>query len=138
MSEECVFCKIVSGDLPCARVYESDKVLSFLDIGPVSPGHCLIVTKVHVERLEQCDHTILAELGQSIGLISKAVLQVTQMSDYNVLCNNGIGAGQIVGHVHFHIIPRKEGDGLFKSWPAGRYNEGEMEKMADRIQEAIG
>ena len=94
--------------------------------------------KVHAERLEQCCQTTLEELGKSIGLISKAVLQVTQMSDYNVLCNNGIWAGQIVQHVHFHIIPRKEGDGLFNPWPAGSYDEGEMEKMADRIQQAVG
>jgi histidine triad (HIT) family protein len=118
-------------------VYESDQVLAFLDIGPVSAGHCLIIPKIHADRLEQCDQSILAELGKSFGFIGRAVLLVTGMNDYNLLCNNGSAAGQIVPHVHFHIIPRKQKDGLFKAWPAGSYPEGEIDKMADRIRQAI-
>ena len=76
-------------------------------------------------------------MGKSFGLIGKAVLLVTGMSDYNLLCNNGSEAGQIVPHVHFHIIPRRRKDGLFKPWPAGSYPEGEIDKMADRIRQAI-
>lgn len=137
MSDGCVFCKIVSGDLPCARIYDSEQMLSFLDIGPITPGHCLIVPKVHADRLELCDAAVLSELGKTIGLISKAVVRVTTCSGYNVLCNNGPDAGQIVPHVHFHIIPRESGDGLFNPWPAGSYDKGEIEKMAERIQQAI-
>ena len=80
MSDGCVFCKIVAGELPCAQIYDSEQILSFLDIGPVTPGHCLIVPKVHADRLELCDAAILSELGKTIGLIGKAVMQVITCS----------------------------------------------------------
>lgn len=139
MSDEtCIFCKIVTGKLPGAKIYEDEVMAAFLDIGPLSPGHTLIVPKTHVERLEDCPPEILAHLAGKAGKLIQAVLRGAGYSDYNLLCNNGSSSGQVVPHVHFHIIPRRENDNVFNRWPAGRYGEGEMDRMATCIREQLG
>lgn len=131
--DDCIFCKIVSGQLPCAKVYEDQQVLAFLDIGPISPGHTLVIPKFHAQRLTDCPADTVAAVGQKVGAIARAVLEATRVNDFNLLCNNGPHAGQVVPHVHFHIIPRRESDGLLGSWPAGSYAEGEMAALAQDI-----
>ncbi len=133
----CVFCKIIAGQRPAVKVYEDDEVLAFLDIGPISEGHTLVVPKVHFERPDSCAPKVLSGLAVRAGQIAKAVKAATNADGYNLLCNAGRAAGQHVGHVHFHIIPRKNGDGVFDKWPSGRYAEGEAEQMAAKIIENL-
>ncbi len=123
-SQECIFCKIVAGEIPAATIYEDDHVLAFLDIGPVHKGHTLVIPKQHALTMDACAPETLAAIGSVLGRTAKAVVAATACDAYNCLCNNGRAAGQLVDHVHFHIIPRFKDDKLFKPWPAGQYEEG--------------
>ena len=136
MANDCIFCKIIEGKIPCAKVYENDKIIAFLDISPVNPGHVLVMSKQHFERLEDLPDEILCELAKAIKKISKAVLKAVNAGSFNLGVNDGRAAGQLVPHAHFHIMPRFEGDGL-KHWPGKSYEEGEAEKIAENIRKNI-
>ena len=136
-ADVCIFCKIASGEIPCIKVYEDQEVLAFLDIGPVSDGHTLVIPKEHFENLALCPDEILAKISSCLGKISTAVASAMQADGYNVLCNNGRAAGQLVDHVHFHIIPRKEEDGVSDRWCAYKYKEGQAETIARKISEKL-
>ena len=135
--DECVFCKMVAGQIPVTKIYEDDVVLSFLDIGPLSDGHTLVIPKKHFEKLHECPSEILGHVGSRLGRIAKAVSDAMGSDGYNVLCNNSSAAGQLVGHVHFHIIPRNTGDGVFDRWPAYKYQQGKIEEIAAKIREKL-
>jgi len=136
-SEDCIFCKIAAGQIPCTKIYEDDVVLAFLDIGPVSDGHTLVTPKEHFEKLDHCPAEVLSRISNCLGRICKAVTEAVGAEGYNVLCNNGRAAGQLVGHVHFHIIPRNSGDGVFDRWPAYEYQKGRAEEIAKKICEKL-
>lgn len=136
-TDDCIFCKMVAGQIPVTKIYEDDVVLSFLDIGPVSDGHTLVIPKQHFERLHDCPPELLAQVASRLGKIAKAVADSMNSQGYNVLCNNGRSAGQLVDHLHFHIIPRNTGDGVFDRWPAYKYPEGEIERIADKIRKNL-
>ena len=134
---DCVFCKMVAGQIPVTKIYEDDVVLSFLDIGPVSDGHTLVIPRQHFGELHDCPPQLLGQLGSRLGKIAKAIVGAMNSEGYNVLCNNGKAAGQLVSHVHFHIIPRKEGDGVFDRWPVYEYQQGQAEALTKKICEKI-
>jgi histidine triad (HIT) family protein len=135
--EQCIFCKIVAGDIPAVKIYEDEVVFAFLDVNPISDGHTLVVPKAHFDRLHNCPAKLLAEITSPLGKIGKAVCDATNAEGYNVLCNNGKAAGQIVDHLHFHIIPRRNGDGVFDRWPAYRYEQGKIEQIGRKIYENL-
>jgi histidine triad (HIT) family protein len=132
---DCIFCKIIAGRIPCYKVYENQSVLAFLDIGPVSDGHTLVLPKGHYERLDQCPAQILAGIMDAIGPIAKSITAATNTTAYNVLCNNGSQAGQVVKHLHFHIIPRRENDKVLDRWQAFKYPQGKAEELLQKINE---
>jgi len=134
---DCIFCKIVDGQIPSAKIYEDGQVLAFLDIGPLSDGHTLVVPKKHFERLHDCPGELLGKVCECLGKIAKAVSDGVGSDGYNVLCNNGRAAGQLVDHVHFHIIPRNSGDGVFDRWPAYEYEQGKVERIAEKIRKNL-
>lgn len=136
-AKDCIFCKIAAGQIPVATVYEDAAVLAFLDIGPVSDGHTLVIPKSHYATVDECPAEVLAGLVQPIRRIAKAVVAATGCDGYNLLCNNGRAAGQLVHHVHFHVIPRVQGDGVFSHWPASKYPEGKMEATAAAIRKNL-
>ena len=105
-TDDCIFCKMIAGEIPAARVYEDDIVLAFLDIGPVSDGHTLVIPKQHFGKLHDCPPELLGEVGSRLGKIAGAVADAMGSEGYNLLCNNGRTAGQLVEHLHFHIVPR--------------------------------
>jgi histidine triad (HIT) family protein len=133
----CVFCKMVAGQIPVTKIYEDDVVFSFLDIGPISDGHTLVIPKQHFEKLHQCPAELLGKVCSQLGRIAKAVAGAMNADGYNVLCNNGRAAGQIIEHLHFHIIPRNTGDGVFDRWPAYRYEKGKIEQIVVKIRENL-
>jgi histidine triad (HIT) family protein len=135
--EDCIFCKMVAGEIPLTKIYEDDVVLSFLDIGPVSDGHTLVIPKQHFERLHDCPPELLGRVCSRLGTVAKAVADAMSSQGYNVLCNNGRAAGQLVDHLHFHIIPRNAGDGVFDRWPAYKYQEGKIEQIAEKIRKNL-
>lgn len=130
---DCIFCKIIAGEIPCHRVYEDEHVLSFLDIGPLSEGHTLIIPKGHYVTLDELPDETAAACGRAGKKIGAAVAEATGCAGWNLLQNNGKVAGQVVMHVHFHIIPRTEGDGLGYRWDAGELNDA----AAGRLKAAI-
>lgn len=135
--DNCVFCKMVAGQIPVTKIYEDHAMLSFLDISPVSDGHTLVIPKQHIEKLHDCPAELLGQVGSQLGRIAKAVASAMGCDGYNILCNNGRAAGQLIEHLHFHIIPRNTGDGVFDRWPAYGYEEGRIEQIAARIRENL-
>jgi histidine triad (HIT) family protein len=133
----CVFCKMVAGEIPVAKVYEDEAVFAFLDISPISDGHTLVIPKEHCTRFHECAPDVLADVASRVGRIAEAVMTAVDADGYNVLSNNGSAAGQVVDHLHFHIIPRKTGDGVFTEWPSYRYKAGQIEKLAAKIRENL-
>ena len=135
--KDCIFCRMVSGEIPVAKVYEDEIVLAFLDIGPLSDGHTLVIPKEHFAKLEDCPAELVGKVASRLGKISAAVVKATGADGYNVLCNNGRAAGQLVEHLHFHIVPRKTGDGVFDRWPSFKYPQGKIEKLAGEIRQLL-
>lgn len=134
---DCVFCKMVAGQIPIAKVYEDEAVLAFLDIGPVSDGHTLVIPKEHFTKVHECTPGVLAAVGSCLGRITGAVAEAMDADGYNVLCNNGRAANQVVEHLHFHVIPRRMGDGVFTQWPAYEYEKGRIGDLAAEIRKKL-
>ncbi len=131
---DCIFCKMIAGEIPVTTLYEDEHILAFLDIGPISDGHTLVIPRQHCENVDQCPPQVLAQTASRLGRIAQAVKEAMQADGYNVLCNNGRAAGQVVEHLHFHIIPRKQGDGVFNRWPAYEYADGKIDEIAEKIR----
>jgi histidine triad (HIT) family protein len=132
-----IFRKIIEGRIPAHRVYEDERVLAFLDIGPLSRGHTLVIPKEPAETLDALSDESAAALGRVLPRLCRAVMAATGVREYNVLQNNGRGAHQAVDHVHFHIIPKpRESGGLGISWPAGALG-ADAADLAARIRAAV-
>jgi histidine triad (HIT) family protein len=130
---DCIFCKIVAGQIPCTKVYENDAVLAFLDIAPAAEGHTLLIPKHHAERIDATDPATLVEIAKVLPAIAAAVHTAAGADGYNVLCNNGAASGQVVPHVHFHIIPRKTRDGVIQPWKPLQPGPDRLREMAEKI-----
>jgi len=132
----CIFCKIVKGEIPAAKVYENHKYLAFLDIGPVNPGHTLVIPKEHYEDLISTPDEILDGMLNDAKKIAKAILKAVNSDGFNLVINNGKVSGQLVPHLHIHIMPRFPNDGhhLFRQ---GSYKEGEMQRVAEAIRQNL-
>lgn len=129
--KDCLFCKIIRGEIPSAKVYEDEHVYAFLDIAPGFPGHCLVVPKNHCRNILDIDPKEAEHIVRAVQKIAPAVAKATGAEGFNVVQNNEEAAGQTVFHVHFHIIPRKKGDGM-NLWTPSSYES--MEKMAETAQ----
>jgi len=136
-ADDCLFCKMVAGQIPVTKIYEDEVVLAFLDIGPISDGHTLVIPKQHFEKLHDCPPELLGRVGSRLGKIAEAVAVAMNSDGYNVLCNNGRAAGQLIEHLHFHIIPRNTNDGVFHRWPAYEYEKGKIEIIAEKIRKNL-
>ena len=130
----CLFCKIASGQIPCHKVCEDEQVLAFLDIGPLSRGHTLIIPKAHYVSIDQMPDDLAAACGSLLPRLSRAIAAATGVAAWNVLQNNGDLAHQAVAHVHFHIIPKATNSGLGISWPAGKLGDQEAGELLAAIR----
>lgn len=124
MKNNCVFCAIVAGEIPCFKIYEDDSVLAYLDINPISKGHTLVIPKVHFAGLLDTDEAVLADVIGKVKKIAAHIKEKLGCDGFNIMQNNGESAGQSVKHVHFHIIPRWNGDAL-----AFESHAGDMEAL---------
>ncbi len=131
---KCIFCKIVALEIPAAVVYKSKSLLAFLDVAPLSEGHLLVVPREHYCHLYDLPAATCAEIGSVLPKLGRAVLDVTGAEGFNVLQNNGEAAGQVVDHVHVHLIPRRMDDGLGYRWNAGEYAAGRADALADKYR----
>ena len=134
-----IFTKLISGEIPCHKVYEDERVFAFLDISPLSPGHTLVIPKEPAETLDQLSEESAAAVGRVLPRICRAVRDATGAPAYNVLQNNGRGAHQAVFHVHFHVIPKyADGKGLGLDWRAGSLDAEAGKNLADQIIAHLG
>ena len=134
---DCLFCKIIAGQIPCLKVYEDDTVLSFLDIGPLVPGHTLVIPKSHHTNVLDIPPELLGKVNERLPKIAKAVLAVTGAQACHILVNNGPDAMQSVGHLHYHIIPRIPGDSFRIPWNTSNLDKTAGAAMAQAIGRKI-
>ena len=132
---DCIFCKIIAGDIPAHKVYEDDLVLAFLDIAPITKGHTLVIPKIHQESISavpsEYQHRIL-EISSKIG---KAFVRTQEYDGFNLHLNNGQCAGQVVPHAHMHVVPRIGTDGFHWNWRNLEYKENEIEELLSKFNE---
>ncbi|KAM6494259.1 HIT-like domain containing protein [Amanita muscaria] len=128
----CIFCKIIKGEIPSYKLLETEFSYSFLDIGPLSRGHALVIPKYHSEKLHELPDVYLSDVMP----IAKKIAVAQGLQDYNILQNNGKAAHQVVPHVHFHVIPKPSTDdneGLVIEWPTQEVGKEELEKLQHEI-----
>ena len=130
----CVFCKIVAGQIPAVKVLEDEHALAFMDIGPLADGHVLLIPKAHAATVDQMTAEQAAKCLRHLPALARAVRVATGCEGINILQNNGLVAHQVVIHVHFHVIPRNRGDAFNFNWPAGAYPEGRAERIAGAVR----
>ena len=135
--EDCIFCKIINGKIPAAKVYEDSSIISFLDIMPANKGHCLVVPKEHYETFLDISDEDLKNLIVAAKKVTKALSLSIGNGSYNLVMNNGKEAGQIVAHAHLHVIPRFKGDRLRLKWSHKKYEENEMKEMQEKIKKFV-
>ena len=135
---DCVFCKIVRGDLPSFKLFESDRVLSFMDINPYHDGHCLVIVKDHAPTLLDAEPADLAEAAQVAQRVAAAVSRAGLAPDgFNIVQANGAAAGQTVFHYHMHIFPRRAGDDAKLNWSQTPGDFERIEANCKRILAAL-
>ncbi|MFC7167318.1 HIT family protein [Halospeciosus flavus] len=137
MSEDCIFCQIVNGEIPARTVYEDDDVLAFLDANPLAPGHTLVIPKEHRETLDEVPPEPGEMMFAAIHYLTPIVEDVVDADATNIGFNNGEAAGQEVPHVHGHIIPRFEGDGGQPIHAVAGERPDLSDEKLDEIAEAV-
>ncbi|OGI64357.1 hypothetical protein A2914_01835 [Candidatus Nomurabacteria bacterium RIFCSPLOWO2_01_FULL_41_21] len=132
MENDCIFCKIVKGDIPSNKIYEDEETFAFLDIAPVNLGHTLVISKEHFPNIYETPEEVMAHMMKTAKKVSIA-LKALDAEGVNVTMNNNFAAGQVVFHSHIHVIPRFTNDG-FELWHGKRgYKDGEKEEIAQKI-----
>lgn len=111
---DCLFCKILAGEIPCNRIYEDDKVIAFYDIDPQAPVHFLVVPKEHISGANKINEENSAVIGHIFAVIAKVTAELGCADDYRVVNNCGTMAGQTVEHIHFHVLAKR-----MLAWPPG-------------------
>ncbi|MCR5587662.1 MAG: HIT family protein [Lachnospiraceae bacterium] len=135
LNDECIFCKIVKGEIPSNKIYEDDDFMVMLDIAPASKGHAVILPKYHAENIFTLPDEYLEKVLKVARKCSAAMMEVLKCDGVNVLQNNGEAAGQTVFHYHMHLIPRFNGDNVGICWKPGTADGND--ELAAKIREAI-
>ena len=133
---ECIFCKIIKGDIPSEKIYEDNDFLAFLDITPVNPGHTLLIPKEHCQDLFEIPDATLCNIGPVIKKLARAIKDGTKADGINIGMNNSPAAGQIIFHAHIHIMPRFSDDG-YKLWHGKKYIGEKFKKIAGDIKKFL-
>ncbi len=135
---DCIFCRIIAGDIPAHKVYEDDATLAFLDINPASRGHTLVIPKQHAADLFNLSPETLTATARTIQTVARILQQGVQPDGINVLQNNGPAAGQVVFHYHVHLIPRWQGDYVLQMWKPGTTDHTAFAALAAQLRTAGG
>lgn len=133
---DCIFCRIAAGEMPAVRVLETPEVLAFLDIAPVNYGHTLVIPKAHFENLLELPDVLWTAMGQVCRRVAQALQATLFAQGFNIDMNNFEAAGQVVFHVHLHVIPRYHTDGL-QLFPQASYKPGDMEKTGEQLRRGL-
>lgn len=132
MENDCIFCKIVRGEIPSQKIYEDEGAFAFLDIHPINRGHTLVIPKTHHENMFTAPEDVFTKLMGTVHLLAPKVKQAVGAEGINIGINNEAAAGQLVFHVHVHIIPRWSDDG-HAQWHGNPYQDGEIATIRDII-----
>lgn len=133
----CIFCKIVAGQIPCFKLFEDADTIAFMDINPVNPGHSLAVAKGHWPTVDVIPPDVLAATARTAQRVAKAVVSELKPAGVNLIQANGSGAGQSVPHLHFHILPRRQGDNLAFNWEYRPGDKAEVEAIYKRLKAVL-
>jgi histidine triad (HIT) family protein len=134
---DCIFCRIVAGEIPAARVFEDEGTIAFMDIGAVNPGHVLVATRAHVENVHGLDDAQAAAVMRTVARVSRAIRDAFAPGGINLFQANGRAAGQTVFHFHVHVLPREEGDGMRLDWPVKNPPREELVANAERLRAVL-
>ena len=134
---DCIFCRIAAGKLPATVVMDTPRVLAFLDLAPVHYGHTLVIPKEHYQNFLDLPDDLWLEMGRVARQVARALEKTLYAKGFNLGMNNFEAAGQVVFHAHLHVIPRYPNDGLYL-FPQGAYQPGDLEKVGQRLREALG
>ena len=134
---DCVFCKIIAGQIPSAKVHEDELTLAFMDIGEVSPGHVLVTVKPHVENIYGLNDALAAAVFRTAARVARAVRNAYSPEGVTLYQANGVAAGQTVFHFHLHLVPRYTRDGMRLTWPAKNPPREQLEANAARLRAAL-
>ena len=134
-NSECIFCKIVRGEIPSKKVYDDKDVIAFLDINPANPGHTLVMPKKHAEDLTKSNEDDIAKAMHVVKKITAALKEKMNAIGVNVIQNNGKAAGQLVAHTHFHVIPRYPNDVVVISYQRVQMSDAELEEVRKKLEE---
>src|SRR5690625_4539296 len=140
LHDDCLFCKIISGDIPSAKVYEDEHVYAFMDISQVTTGHTLVIPKVHTRDIYETPADVAGEFFARIPKVAEAIKKAYNPVGLNLLNNNEILAGQSVFHFHIHIIPRySDSDGFGINWATrnNQFTAADLQNIADKITAEI-
>lgn len=137
LDSNCIFCKIVAGQIPCFKLLEDDETIAFMDINPVNPGHTLSVAKGHWPTVDVIPADTLAAVAKTAQRVAKVVMSELKPVGVNLLQANGAGAGQSVPHLHIHIMPRRDGDGVALNWDYKPGDKAEIEAIWKRLKAAL-
>jgi len=135
---DCVFCKIVAGQIPATVVHADDLTLAFMDIGQVNPGHVLVALKPHAENLFALDEAQAAAVFRTAARVARGIRAAFEPPGLSVYQANGKPAGQTVFHFHIHLVPRHEGDGMNLTWPVKNPPREKLEDYAAKIRARLG
>ena len=134
----CVFCRIVAKEIPATVVYEDAHTLAFMDIGQVNPGHVLVAVKKHLENIFALDEAQAAAVFRAAANVARAIRGAFEPQGLSVYQANGAAAGQTVLHLHIHLVPRYEGDGMVLTWPVKNPPREKLTEYAAKIRAKLG
>ena len=133
LDDDCIFCKILRGEIPCFKIYEDGEVLAFLDVNPLAPGHALVIPKHHARDILESPGVWTGKAFAAAGLVARAVQKTLAPDGISIVQANGPGAQQSVFHLHVHVIPRTADDGLTMNWELVPGDMDEISKLAEQI-----
>lgn len=131
--ENCIFCKILNGDIPSAKLYEDEDFAIILDVGPATFGHALILPKEHYANVFAMPDALLAKAVSLAKVWGEKLVNALHADGLNLVQNNGLAAGQTVFHYHMHMIPRYDGDGVGGLWTPGTLSEEQRQEILDKL-----
>jgi histidine triad (HIT) family protein len=137
MKNDCIFCKFVSGEMPCNKIYEDEHTLAFLDIKPLNEGHTLVIPKSHSEDVLSISPTDFTHVMGTVRKLAPIIKEVTRADGLNIHSNHGPAAGQVIFHLHMHLIPRHANDG-YTHWHRGEPLATPLKETQEKILTALG
>jgi histidine triad (HIT) family protein len=135
---QCVFCRIVAKEIPATVVHEDEHTLAFMDLGQVNPGHVLVALKKHAENIFALEEAQAAAMFRASAKVARAIRGAFEPQGLSVYQANGAAAGQTVFHVHIHLVPRYEGDGMALTWPVKNPPREKLVDYAEKIRAKLG